>query len=322
VSADLPPLAADEAMVILDGEVLADPVPVAALLAPRPDVAVQVNLGRDATDLDRLALLPPLRRLSVLFADAVQDVAGLVRHADSLTALQLELGERSVSLAPLAHLGRLRQLYLRKPGWLPDAGSVLAALRRLEHLTLHSVTLADTGCLAGLPHLRGLALKLGGTKDLSILPTLPTLEFVELWRVRALDSIEALGGCAGLTTLFLQTLAQVRHLPDLSGTRLAHLYLEHLPALADLTPLRGAPLQQLWLIDMGHLRPSNLEPLVGHPTLRAAVFGLGSATRNEQAEHLFQLPEPDGTALARYAAGVMALPPLPATDETADCTGR
>jgi hypothetical protein len=204
VRQELRPLAASETTVILDGDVLADPAPVAALLAPQPDVAVQVNLGWDATNLDSLAMLPPLRQLTVLFADEVRDVAGLVRHADSLVSLHLELGAHGVPLAPLGNLTRLRQLYLRKSGRLRGLEPVLAALRRLEDLTLHNVSLADASCLSGLPHLRGLALKLGGTRDLSVLPSLPALEFVELWQVRALDSIDDLGACPRLTALFLQ----------------------------------------------------------------------------------------------------------------------
>ncbi len=80
---ELRPLAAVETTVIVEGAALADPEPVAALLAPRPDVEVQVNLGWDATDLDSLAALPPLRRLTVLFAHEVRDVAALARHAGS-----------------------------------------------------------------------------------------------------------------------------------------------------------------------------------------------------------------------------------------------
>jgi hypothetical protein len=311
-------LAARETTVILDAGVFADPAPIAALLAPRPDVAVQVNLDEDVTNLDGLAQLPPLRRLTVLFAEGARDVTGLVRHADSLVSLRLELGGHSVPLAPLGQLTRLRQLYLRKPGRPRDLGPALAALHRLEDLTLHNATLADTGHLSGLTRLRGLALKLGGTRDLSVLRGLPALEFVELWQVHALDSIDDLGHCHRLTALFLQALSRVRHLPDLSATRLADLHLERLSGLTDLTPLRGAPLRNLKLMYMGHLRLPHLRPLVGHPTLRTFSCGLGSITRNEAAEQLLSLPPPDYHMLARHAAGVMGLPPLAATPETAD----
>ncbi|GAB3827493.1 hypothetical protein ACFPIJ_07760 [Dactylosporangium cerinum] len=213
----------------------------------------------------------------------------------------------------------------RSPRWVssPGCGSCTCASpagtgisSRLEDLTLHNVTLAGTACLSGLPSPRGLALKLGATRDLSVLPGLPGLEFVELWQVRALDSIDVLGACPRLTTVFLQALARVQHLPDLSGTRLAHLHLERLTGLSDLTPLRSAPLQTLWLIDMNHLRRPHLEPLIGHPTLGAAVFGLGSVARNDEAERLLGLPEPDHAPFTRHAAGAMALPPLRDEPET------
>lgn len=312
----LRPLAPHETAVIVRGDALTDIAPLAALLEPRPDVHVSVTVCPDITNLDWLAQLPPLRSLAVTGAFSLQDISGLAPHGHSLMSLRLGPSDRSILLTPLAELTQLRQLYLEKRGRLHGLEPALAALGRLRHLTLHSVTLDSTSCLSQLHQLRALALKLGGTRDLSALPALPLLQFVELWQVHALDSLDVLGGCGQLTTLFLQSLGRVTSLPDLSGTRLTHAYLERLSALADLAALRtSSVLEQLWLIDMSHLRVPDLAPLVGHPTLRAATFGLGSSSRNQEAARLLNLAEPDWTPLARHAAGAMGLPDLdPATD--------
>jgi hypothetical protein len=37
---------------------------------------------------------------------------------------------------------------------------------------------------------------------------------------------------------------------------------------------------------MGHIRPDDVRPFVGHPKLRAAIMGLGSFKRNAVAAQL------------------------------------
>jgi hypothetical protein len=102
-----------------------------------------------------------------------------------------------------------------------------------------------------------------------------------------------------LRSLFLQALRRVTQLPDLSAAAsLRRVALEGMGGLSDLTPLATAPaLEDLLLIDMRHLQPEALRPLVGHPRLRAATVGLGSDRRNRAAAELLGLPrvtEPDG----------------------------
>jgi hypothetical protein len=59
----------------------------------------------------------------------------------------------------------------------------------------------------------------------------------------------------------------------------------------DLRPLATAPaLEGLELIDMRHLRPEDLAPLVGLPQLKAVTPGLGSIRKNEAASALLGLP--------------------------------
>ena len=61
--------------------------------------------------------------------------------------------------------------------------------------------------------------------------------------------------------------------------------------LRDLRPLATAPaLEAIELIDMRHLQPEDLTPLVGLPNLKAVTPGLGSRRKNEAATALLGLP--------------------------------
>jgi hypothetical protein len=62
--------------------------------------------------------------------------------------------------------------------------------------------------------------------------------------------------------------------------------------IRDLRPLATAPaLRELLLADMPQLQPENLEPLVGHKTLRAVTARLGGAKKNADAPALLGLPD-------------------------------
>jgi hypothetical protein len=150
----------------------------------------------------------------------------------------------------------------------------------------------DLSLLLPLTRLGSLDLKLGGTRDLGLLPRIGQLRYLELWMIKGLRDVSAIGGIESLRSLFLQALPQVRALPDLSSlTELRRVHLETMKGLSDLRPLATAPaLEALLLIDMRHLTPADLRPLVGLPRLRAVTPGLGSLRRNDAASELLGLP--------------------------------
>ena len=241
-------------------------------------------------DLEWLRWFPTVRRFSV---DAVWDS---LRSLDGLRHLpadleQLVIGETRIrlDLAPLARFGELRTLFLE--GQTKHL-EVVSGLRSLDDLTLRSITLPDLSLLLPLTGLRSLDLKLGGTRDLGLLPRVGQLRYLELWMIKGLSDVSAIGGIESLRSLFLQALLQVRALPDLSRlTALRRVHLETMKGLSDLRPLATAPaLEELLLIDMRHLTPEDLRPLVGLSRLRAVTPGLGSLRRNDAASELLGLP--------------------------------
>jgi hypothetical protein len=48
-----------------------------------------------------------------------------------------------------------------------------------------------------------------------------------------------------------------------------------------------------------HLKPEHFRCLVGHPTLRHAVAGLGSKKKNDAVRHMLGLDHPPGAFIFR-----------------------
>lgn len=262
-----------------------------AMLEERPDVTLRAHNGYDGSipDLEFLQFLPALRRFGVdSMWDRLASLNGL-RHAPQLEELEIGATKRPLSLAVLERLPTLRRLYIDGPH---RDYEVISGLVGLEALTLRSVTLPDSSIALPLKRLRKLAIKLGGTRDLRLLPRIGQLEYVELWLVRGLADVSPLAEIGTLRHLFLQALKQVTSLPSFArSTELRRVDLETMKGLVDLAPLAQAPgLQILNLIDMGHTSPEILRPVLGHPTLRAGIWGFGSDRKNVAAQQLLPLP--------------------------------
>jgi hypothetical protein len=269
----------------------------ASLLEGRPEISLRAYLGDDITDLEFLRFFPGLGSFQV---DAIwrglSSLDGLRYVSATLDSLAIGRTKRPLSLAVLRQLTVLRSLYVE--GQHRDLG-VLGDLHSLENLTLRSITLPDLAQLTGLERLRSVALKLGGTTGIDLLPRIPNLEEIDIWRVRGLSNVEPLGSVEGLRVLALQALPQVRNLPDLSRLdRLTTVSLHTMKGITDLSPLAAAPrLEKLVLIAMPHLSPEALRPLVGHPTLRRGLWNIGSMRKTYEAHDILPVaPEPYGYA--------------------------
>jgi hypothetical protein len=261
----------------------------AGWLLGRPGVGLRMYPGRDVgTDVEFLRYYPFIKRLAI-------EVHGLVsldglNHVET-GLLQLTLGStrRTMDLKVLERFTGLRRLYLEKHRKNIE---VVAGMEQLRDLTLRSVTLSDLSLLKPLRQLRALDLKLGGTKDLALLPELAPISYFEAWQVLGLADLSALSEVTSLQHLFLQSLRQVQTLPDLSRlTALRRVHIENMKGISDLAPLAKAPsLRDLFVVDMPHLHVEDFAPLVGHPTLRSVRSGLGSHRKNHGVEQLLGLP--------------------------------
>jgi len=257
-----------------------------------PGVALRAYGSYDGTitDLEFLRFFPFVRHFhaDVLYHSLVT-LDGLRHLPEDLEGLTIGWTKRKLDLAILERFTQLKTLYLEGQ---TKGISVLSKLVSLEDLTLRSITLPDLSSLVGLVNLLALDIKLGGTKELGLLPRIGKLRYLELWMIKGFSDLSPVGRLPHLRYLFLQSLRRVETLPDLrADVELRRAHLEAMRGLTDLRPLKSAPrLEQLVLSDMGHLRLEDLQPLVGLSQLKAATFGLGSLRKSDAAEALFRLP--------------------------------
>lgn len=266
------------------------------LLADRmrsfPDVTLRAYGSYDGSiaDLDFLRYFPSLRSFQAnALYHSLNNIDGLANLPDDVRFIGLGQTKKRLSLAPLARFTQMTRLFLE--GQTKDI-EVVSELMQLRSITLRSITLPDLSLLTPLTKLRALDLKLGGTRNLSLLPQLQNLDYLELWMVKGLSDLSPIAGLPNLEYLFLQSLRQVTELPAMSRLpRLRRLWIETMKGLYDLSPIREAPaLRQLAVVDMAHLQPDAFAPLVGHPSLTSLRAGLGSKRKNDAVHDMIDLP--------------------------------
>jgi hypothetical protein len=254
-----------------------------------PELGLRVGDGID--DLEFLRFFPFIRHFgAAVVYRSIESIDGLRHLSENLESLDLGHTRRQLDLTILSRFPGLKQLKLQGP---TKGIGVISNLTALEDLTLRSITLPDLSLLLPLTELRALDIKLGGTTDLSLLPSIGRLQYLELWMIRGLTDLSSIGRLPHLRYLFLQALRRVEALPDLSlDVELRRVHLETMRGLRDLRPLATAPaLEQLLLVDFAHLQPEDLRCLVGLPHLEGVGVGLGSKRKNDAAYAMLQLPD-------------------------------
>jgi len=287
---DMPPLEPDENMLRIQDRLTDDEYRhVASLLAQRPDA--WLHLCDRAPDVEHLVHFTGLRRVMVNNL-RLADWSGIRHVAESLESLQMgDTTLKPISILPIGDLSNLTSLGLIGP--VADA-HVLDRLTGITELSLRSVTLPDLGVVMPMTRLRSLYLGLGGTADLGLLPGLRALEKLELWRIRGLRDVSVLGSLPTVRSLSLQSMSAITSLPSFAGCgQLRRVALDTMKGITDLRPVAAAPrLEELLLIAMPQLSPADLEPLVGHRSLRRGVWGLGSGRKNSAAYDLLPVGDP------------------------------
>jgi hypothetical protein len=271
---------------------------VAEWLRQYPEMTLRAYGGYDGSirDLEFLRFFPFLRRFA---ADALWDRLGSLdglRHLpDDLEELGLGATRGRLDLSGLGRFRELRYLFIEGPVRGVES---IAQLTNIDDLTLRSISLPDLSLLLPMTRLRSLDIKLGGTKDLRLLPRIGEIRYLELWLIKGLSDLRPIGEMTGLRSLFLQALAGVESLPDLSRcVELRRVHLETMKGLRSLAPLVTAPaLRNLVLVDLRQFAPEDLRVLRTAPVLRGVSLGLGSIRKNDAGREVVGLPavtEPD-----------------------------
>jgi hypothetical protein len=255
---------------------------VAEAIAERPETALWLEDRSERLGI--LSAVPGLRRLR-LHSLNLESLDGLA-SAPGLTELVLGDTLRRLSLRPIADLAGLRRLAINGTWKDPET---IGTLTGLERLGIGSI---DLDLLRPLVNLRRFESGLGTVRSLPLLPEIGRLELVELYRLRGPHDLAPLGRIATLRYLVLASTRSVTSLPSLAACPdLRWIALDEMRGLHDLRPIADAPnLEVLLLIGMSQLDAESLRPLVGHPTLRAGVWGFGSDRRNAAAQDLLPLP--------------------------------
>ena len=264
---------------------------VSAFMRDHPHIVLRVyGMPHDKEwDLEFLKHFPFLRHFDVSVY-TLGDLSGLRYLPEDLVYLGLgPTKSKRHSLAFLERFPHLRDLHVE--GLVTDFGAI-ECLSELEWLSLRSVTLPDLAHLMPLHSLLSLAIRLGGTKNLELLPEIGKIRYLELWRIRGLQDLSCLARMATLQYLFLEQLKNVTVLPSFCTlSRLRRVHAEGMKGLADLQPVADAPtLQELLALDMGHLDSEAFRVFVGHPTLERALVALGSDRKNKGVQSLLGLP--------------------------------
>jgi hypothetical protein len=274
----------------------------------RPDVPFRVWGGRRSADLTPLSRLTNVRHL---VADCIQEATGVesvtsLRNLESLsigvfslkdlgflndvvpTITRLSLGWTRSKRPDLNSLGRFKSLRTVSIEGHSKNIEVLGSLKKLENVTLRSVTTPSLEFLADLPALWSLDIKLGGTNNLSALKGNSTLKYLELWQVSGLKDISVVSTLKSLQYLFLQALRNITAIPDLSRLkRLRRVHLEDLRGLTDISGVASAPaLEEFIHFWARRQAPADYASLLQSRTLRKASVKFGSLRKNREFDEL------------------------------------
>jgi hypothetical protein len=277
---ELVPLTPEERSIKVTGAIDSSVWPaVGALHAGRPEIHLLIDQGED---LEGLRWFTGLRDLTITTL-RLRTLLGLRHVAGSLERLLLGDTLRNVSLAPVGDLGALRRLAIN--GTWKDVEPTLGRLVMLERLGLGSV---DVEALLPLTQLRRFESGLATLRHLDALPAVGRLELIELWRLRGEHDLAPLARIASLRYLLLSSTRSITSLPSFAESRdLRWVALDAMRGITDLQSVADAPnLEVCLLVGMNQIQVDDLRPFVGHPTLRAAIWGLGSKKRNDAAAAL------------------------------------
>ncbi len=245
------------------------------------------SFERGITDLSFLTNLKNLYSVFISGVDGDLDYEQLRYVPNTIQELRIDY-HKKLSLKFINNLTNIKKLYLDS---CKKDFEKIETIENLEHITVRSLGFKNLEpVLKVAPNIESLDLKLGGIKDLSLLPSLKNLKYLELWSVRGLEDISPISQCYNLQNIFLQSLTRTSQIPDLSKLdKLRRLTLWDLPAIKDIEPIYSALSLEDLTIRALKLEPEDFIPLQNLPNLKALTFALGKR-KDKAVEDLFDLP--------------------------------
>ncbi|NYT94616.1 hypothetical protein [Salinispora sp. H7-4] len=268
----------------------------AAFLEDNPDITLRAyGFDRELASLEFLRWFPDLASFSLDGLHWVDNLEGLRKLPADLRCIDVGQTQKSLDLRPLMRFKRLRKLRIQRHS--KSLTELLQVNQQLQALALWNCTLDKF--LGGIefPELEALALTLGSCKSNIWLPRTEMLCYLALRGIRGVAEVGFLDELRSLQWLWLDGLAKVSRLPDLSWhpelMRVDLTEMRGLRGVDSLEPLRRVPKLEELLVTESKLPVEAFRPLVGMPSLRRVGVGLGSQRRNEEVKKLLAKPAPD-----------------------------
>lgn len=279
------------------------------IYSKRPEISLRIFGHYGSTcDLNVIERIPSLRSFS---ADCLIDAQGielvtqlanlehlgvgilnldnfdfLDRISPNLTELYIhQTRSKKPKIDSISRFSQLEYLFLDGQ---QNGIEALSSLKRLQKVVLRSISTKDIDYLKYLENLWSVDVKLGGIRNFDALTTLPNLKYLELWQVRDLDDLSFISKLPILQNLFLQSLKQVKALPDFTHNQsLRRIFMENLKGLQDLSSLRNASaLGEFIYISAQNQLPENMLPALENPNLKKILCMFGSNKKNHHFKEL------------------------------------
>jgi hypothetical protein len=234
-----------------------------------------------AKGVEHLESLKNLRSLSIGIFDL--DSFDFLRDLPTGQIQSLSLGQtqsKRPRIDVLQDFKALKTLYIEGQ---QNGIEAISSLANLEDLTLRSITAKELAFLRPLTRLRSLDIKLGGTRNITDLAGLDSIQYLELWQIKGFSDLSAISAMPGLQYLFLQSLRNVTAIPDLSKSiALRRIFLENMKGLKDFSAIATAPaLEEFIHTSALGLAPEDYTQILAMKTLKKAGVWFGSDKKNQ-----------------------------------------
>ena len=273
-----------------------------------PEVELRIYTCGDC-DIDGISLMTNLRKLSVetsasilnieeiyslenlkslnLEVKSIADKDFLDKLPRGIESLGLKLASKSFDLKGITRFSELKILSLHNCSKNIES---VAGLNKLERLKLHGVSLESCTFINELKSLRMLGLSGGNTENLSELYGNDRISEFYLFKQTKLNNLDILAKLPKLKVAEVSQMARVKELPDLSKSKLEHLFLENMKGLVNLDGVEHAPCLKTITetVCPSHRLLEQLLPVMRNKVIERCAFFTSSSKKNREFEELIE----------------------------------
>lgn len=273
-----------------------------------PEVELRIYTSGDC-DIDGISLMDKLRKLSVessasivnieeiyslenlksinLEAKSIADKDFLNKLPRGIESLGLKLASKSFDLKGITRFSELKILSLHNCSKNIEC---VTGLNKLERLKLHGISLESCAFINEIKSLRMLGLSGGNTENLSELYGNDRISELYLFKQTKLNNLDILAKLTELKVAEVSQMARVKELPDLSKSKLEHLFLENMKGLVNLDGVEHAPCLKTITetVCPSHRLLEQLLPVMRNEVIERCAFFTSSSKKNREFEELIE----------------------------------